>query len=122
MNLHRMARSCPASRALLVRRIRQEHWRVDEAAVAAGLSVRTAYKWLARFRDGGIASLQDRSSRPRRMPRTTPEPWQTQVVALRREHRMGSPAIARQLRMPRSTVCRILKRVGISRLRDLDPP
>jgi transposase InsO family protein len=106
----------------LVRRILDEKWHVDDAAAAAGVSVRTAYKWLARFRSEGVAGLRDRSSRPRRMPRATPSEWQAQVLSLRREHRMASPAIARQLRMPHSTVCRILGRAGISRLRDLDPP
>jgi transposase InsO family protein len=106
----------------LVRRISDENWYVDDAARAAGVSVRTAYKWLARFRSDGVAGLRDRSSRPRRMPRSTPSDWQDQVLSLRREHRMASPAISRQLRLPHSTVCRILARAGISRLRDLDPP
>jgi transposase InsO family protein len=106
----------------LVRRISDEKWTVASAAVAAGVSARTAYKWLARFRTGGVTSLRDRSSRPRRMPRSTPSEWRDQVLTLRREHRMASPAIARQLRLPHSTVCRILQRAGISKLRDLDPP
>jgi transposase len=122
MNLHSLARTCPASRELLVRRILDERWHIEDAAAAAGVSTRTAYKWLARFRSDGIAGLRDRSSRPRRMPRVTPSEWQQQVVTLRREHRMPSPAISRQLRLPRSTVCRILQRAGISRIRDLNPP
>jgi len=122
MNLHSLARSCPASRALLVRRISDEGWHVNNAASAAGVSARTAYKWLARFRSDGVSGLRDRSSRPLRMPRLTSPDWQLQVVTMRREYRMTSPAIARQLRLPRSTVCRILARAGMSRLRDLDPP
>jgi transposase InsO family protein len=122
MNLHSLARSCPASRELLVRRISDERWHVDDAARAAGVSTRTAYKWLARFRRDGLSGLRDRSSRPLRMPRRTASEWQDQVITMRREYRMTSPAIARQLRLPRSTVCRILRRAGISRLRDLDPP
>jgi transposase InsO family protein len=121
MNLHSLARTCPASRALLIKRITDEHWPIAEAAAAAGISTRTAYKWLARFRSSGRAGLRDRSSRPRRMPRVTPSDWQAQIITLRREHRMSSPAIARQLRLPRSTVCRILQRAGISRLSDLAP-
>jgi transposase InsO family protein len=122
MNLHSLARTCPASRELLVRRITEQRWHVEDAAEAAGVSTRTAYKWLARFRSDGVAGLRDRSSRPLRSPHATPSEWQSQVITLRREHRLPSPAIARQLRMPHSTVCRILGRVGISRLRDLDPP
>jgi transposase InsO family protein len=105
----------------LVRRISDEGWHVNDAARAAGVSVRTAYKWLARYRSDGLSGLRDRSSRPLRMPRQTASEWQLQVISLRREHRMTSPAIARQLRLPRSTVCRILRRAGISRVRDLDP-
>ena len=121
MNLHSLARSHPARRELLVRRISDEGWQVDDAARAAGVSTRTAYKWLSRFRSDGISGLRDRSSRPLRMARLTASEWQLQVITLRREHRMTSRAIARQLRRPRSTVCRILRRAGISRLRDLDP-
>ena len=72
MNVHSRARTCPASRALLVQRVREQAWSVDEAAAANGISVRTAYKWLARQRDEGAAGLQDRSSRPRRSPHGTP--------------------------------------------------
>ena len=122
MNLHSLARTCPASRELMVRRVCVERWHVEDAAAAAGVSTRTAYTWLARFRAEGMTGLRDRSSRPLRMPRATPSDWQAQVVSLRREHRMASAAISRQLRLPRSTVCRILQRAGIPRLRDLDPP
>jgi transposase-like protein len=63
MNLHKHARLTPRGRALLVQRIEQG-LRVEDAAQAAGVSVRTAYKWLRRFREEGEAGLQDRSSRP----------------------------------------------------------
>lgn len=52
MNLHKHARLTPRGRALLVERVVDHGLRVEEAAHAAGVSVRTAYKWLAwpRFR------------------------------------------------------------------------
>ena len=59
MNLHKHARLTPRGRALLVRRI-QQGLRVEEAAQAAGVSVRTAYKWLRRFREEGEAGLDQR--------------------------------------------------------------
>ena len=71
MNLHKHARLTPRGRALLVQRIEQE-LRVEDAAQAAGVSVRTAYKWLRRFREEGEAGLQDRSSRPRFCSHATP--------------------------------------------------
>ncbi|WP_295907182.1 leucine zipper domain-containing protein, partial [uncultured Xanthomonas sp.] len=65
MNLHQHARLSPRGRALLVDRILVHGLRVEEAAHAAGVSVRTAYKWLRRFKEEGTAGLMDRSSRPR---------------------------------------------------------
>ena len=121
MNLHRLARSCPRSRALLVQRVRHERWRVDEAAAAAGVSVRTAYKWLRRAREEGVVGLADRSSRPRRSPLRTEAAREAAVLELR-SHRMTGPVIAYRLRMPRSTVSRILRRNGQGRLRSLQPP
>ncbi|MEN4902899.1 leucine zipper domain-containing protein, partial [Luteimonas sp. TWI1437] len=57
MNLHKHARLTPHGRALLVRRVLQEGLRVVEAAQACGVSPRTAYKWLDRFRCEGAAGL-----------------------------------------------------------------
>jgi transcriptional regulator of acetoin/glycerol metabolism len=50
VKLHRNAKTTPAMRALLVQRVRQHQWRPAEAAAAAGISVRTTYKWLRRHR------------------------------------------------------------------------
>lgn len=120
MNLHSLARTCPASRALLVHRIQQERWDVASAAEAAGVSERTAYKWLRRSRDGGVVGLGDRSSRPRRCPRRT-EALRERAVLELRLLRMTGPVIAYRLGMPRSTVSRILRRNGMARLRAMAP-
>ena len=53
MNVHENARMTVRGRVLLVKRIVESGWRVALAADAAGVSVRTAYKWLARYRAGG---------------------------------------------------------------------
>ena len=111
MNVHSSARFTRAGRALLVERITQEHWSVAEAAEAAGVSPRTAYKWLSRFEEEGPAGLLDRTSRPRRSPTQISAGWQQQVLELRRL-RMTGAAIARRLGIPKSTVARILKRGG----------
>ncbi|HDX0837787.1 TPA: helix-turn-helix domain-containing protein, partial [Stenotrophomonas maltophilia] len=73
MNHHKNARLTPFSRELLVRRITEQGLRPEEAAQACGVSVRTAYKWLARYRAEGLIGLQNRSSRPSRSPHGTPE-------------------------------------------------
>ena len=64
MNVHKNARMTVHGRLLLVERVREAGWRVADAAAAAGVSERTAYTWLARWRDGGAAALHDRSSAP----------------------------------------------------------
>ena len=62
MNVHKHARMTVHGRLLLVQRVREAGWRVLEAAMAAGISERTAYTWLARYRAGGERALHDRSS------------------------------------------------------------
>jgi transposase len=53
MKLHGNARTCPNSRRLLVERVIEEGWAVSAAAAAAGISERTAYRWISRFREEG---------------------------------------------------------------------
>ena len=120
MNVHSRARTCPASRALLVRRIRQEGWVPSVAAAALGISVRTTYKWLARHRDHGAAGLQDRSSRPHRSPGRTPDEWRAVMLDLR-AGRMAGRRIAVQLGRPYATVARILRQAGAGRLKPVTP-
>ena len=120
MRLHRNARLTPAGRLLLCQRVREECWTVAEAAEAAGCSERTAYKWLARFRDEGLCGLEDRSSRPHRIW-ATPAAWVRTIEQLRRLRRT-STQIARELHMARSTVSAVLARLGLGRLKLLDPP
>jgi len=121
MNVHSLARSLPASRALLVDRVKKQGWKVAAAATAAGISDRTAYKWLARHAAEGASGLRDRSSRPRRQPTRLPADREALVVQLRRS-RLTAKQIARQLRLTRPTVARALVRNGLSRLRFLEPP
>jgi leucine-zipper of insertion element IS481 len=71
VKLHRNAMTTPHMRALLVHHVRMLHWPVTTAAEAAGVARRTAYKWLARHRHGGVSTLDDRSSEPHRQPRRT---------------------------------------------------
>ncbi|MCD9030117.1 IS481 family transposase, partial [Luteimonas sp. BDR2-5] len=120
MNLHKHARLSPRGRALLVDRILAHGLRVEEAAHAAGVSVRTAYKWLKRFKEEGPEGLADRSSRPRRCPHATPQEVVDQVIAQRRS-RQTYRQIAQQLPVAPSTIARLLRRAGLHRLADLEP-
>jgi transposase InsO family protein len=119
MDIHQNARSCPASRMLLVSRIRSGS-SVSSAAEAAGISRRTAFKWLARYRAEGKAGLLDRTSRPYRMPRKTNYWWEQEIVGWRRR-RLTGIEIARRVPVSPATVARILARHGLSRLNALDP-
>ena len=120
MDIHKNARSCPASRELLVRRVSRQGWSVPEAAEAAGLSVRTAYKWLSRYKAEGLGGLADRTSRPQRSPRRTIRARRRRVVALRRQRMSGAEISAREGLSP-ATVARILHNKGLSRLKSLEP-
>jgi transposase InsO family protein len=119
MNIHSKARLTPVGRVQLVEAMISGAWSADQ--VLEMVSERTAYKWKARFRAEGEAGLIDRTSRPLRIPRLTPAERVQVIVELRR-HRMTGLEIARRLRMPRSTVAAVLKREGLARIKDLEPP
>ena len=119
MELHKNARTCPASRLLLVQRI-LGGMPVTGAASAAGVSRRTALKWKRRFTEAGEAALVDRSSRPHRMPRQA-HPDRVQEVLRLRKRRGAGPQIAARVGLSSATVARILARHDLSRLKNLDP-
>lgn len=119
MNTHKGARLTPHSRALLVERMTRG-MRAEEAAQALGVSVRTAYKWLRRFREEGLAGLENRSSRPRACPHATPAAMIAQTVE-RRRARQTYRTIAHALALAPSTVGRLLQRAGLNRLAALTP-
>ena len=120
--VHGNARLTPLGRWLLVERVEVGGWPVGVAAESMGVSRETAYRWLRRFRTEGRAGLEDRSSRPQRSPRRTPTHIEDQVCALRCSRRWGPHRIGWALGMPRSTVERVLRRRGLSRLDILDRP
>jgi transposase InsO family protein len=120
VDIHKNARLTPQSRALLVDRVLAHGWTVDEASHAAGVSARTGWKWLARFREAGLEGLYDRSSQPRRS-RCTGASTRRRIVKLRRA-RLTCRKIADHVRRSRATVARIVKAAGLARLRTLDAP
>jgi transposase InsO family protein len=123
MNLHRNARLTPRGRRLLVERVCRQRVPLNRAAAAAGISTRTASKWVARYRSEGSAGLEDRSSAPSRVPGRTSEERVSAIAALRRV-RMTAAEISELLGMPISTVSAVLLRIGLgkrSRLEPLEP-
>jgi transposase InsO family protein len=105
---------------LIVERV-EVGWSLAEAAAAAGVSDRTAAKWLGRWRAEGAAGLVDRSSAPKRVPHRTPALRVEAIVALRRL-RMTAAEIAEVLAMALSTVSAVLRRVGLGKRSRLEPP
>jgi transposase InsO family protein len=120
MNIHKNARTTPYSRAEMVRRVVELHETPKAVATAFGVSTRTVAKWLARHRAEGDAGLVDKPSRPHKLRKPTPAATTEQIIALRRQ-RITGQQIAVIVGVSPATVSRVLKRAGLSRLRDLEP-
>jgi transposase InsO family protein len=115
MNLHANAALSLKGRRRLCRAVVEQERTLTEAAEAAGVSVRCARKWVARYRVEGELGLRDRSSAPRSIPHRTSEHRIEAIAALRRL-RFTGPEIAEILGMALSTVSGILTRIGMGKL------
>lgn len=120
MRLHANATTCPRSRLLLCRRVIDEDWSRAQAAAAAGISERTASKWLGRYRSDGPDGLVDRPSAPLTNPTRVPEEHVVAIAGLR-QLRMTAAEIAECLSMPISTVSAVLLRIGLGKRSSLEP-
>lgn len=120
MNTHKNARLTVHGRALLVTRILEHGLRPAEAAQAMGVSTRTAYKWLARYRKEGMPGLENRSSRPHRCPHATSDE-QRQRIMTKRGERYIYRQISEEEGVSPSTVGRVLRSAGMNRLTSLEP-
>ena len=120
MKLHANAPLGPKGRAIMVRRVLKEGIALTEAAEAAGVSARTAGKWVRRYGEEGEAGLLDRSSAPGRVHNAT-APERVEAIAALRRLRLTGPEIAETLGMATSTVSAILKRIGLGKLSRLEP-
>lgn len=118
MNSHKNARLTFEGRKLLIERAAVMG--VMLAAQAAGISERSARKWLQRFAEQGLAGLYDRSSRPQRTRTSCDASLRQRIEQLRRT-RMPMRAIARIVGRSAATVSRVLARLGLSSLKALEP-
>src|SRR6185503_2120091 len=119
MNVHKNARLTPHGRERIVRLV--ESGQTPEAvSQAAGVCPRTVRKWVERYRREGLPGLRDRSSRPHRLRKPTPQAIVEQVGILRRARHTGKQ-IAAELGISPATVSRILKRLGLNRVDALEP-
>ena len=120
MDVHKNACLTPRGRAELVRRGLELGQSPGAVAADLGVSSKTARKWVARFQAEGPGGLEDRSSRPHRLRAVTSEAICRRIVELRRRRWTGAQ-IAGKVGVSPATVSRVLRRVGLSRLRDLAP-
>jgi transposase InsO family protein len=86
------------------------------AAAACGASRATGYRLWRRFREGGYAALVDRPSIPRCQPRRLAPAAEQEILYWRRELGAGPAVIATIVERPASTVGKVLRRAGCSRL------
>jgi transposase InsO family protein len=120
MNIHKNARLTLARRLELVLDIIHRGLTPCTAGAVHGVSEPTARKWLGRYLAEGKPGLHDRPSRPKRSPRSIPGQQALAIVELRRR-RLTMARIAATAAVSKSTVSRVLKRAGLSRLNDLEP-
>lgn len=97
----------------------EQDWSMVDLCTGYGVSRKTGYKWIERFKAEGIEALDDRSRAPWRHPNATPDRVTNEIIALRRQHPFWGPRklLARWKRLnPRSewpcasTIGAILKR------------
>jgi len=103
-----------------VKRVIADGWPVATVAEQLGISRATGYKWLRRYRSEGPSGLEDRSSRPLRSPRRSSDEVTAAIIGARARRRYGPARLAPMLGYPRSTIYGVLRRAGLSRLRDAD--
>jgi transposase InsO family protein len=117
---HANAALTPRARLRLAQLVVDQGWPIVRAAERYDVSWPTAKRWAERYRSGGPAAMQDRSSRPHRQPRRTPQPVVRKIVHRRWKHRLGPVAIGAELGLPASTVHAVLVRCRINRLSHVD--
>lgn len=125
--MHANAALTPAARLKLARLVVLDKVPVADAARRFQVSYGTAKRWARRFKelhDAGVgvtvAHMADRSSRPHRSPHKTPQPLVRKIVHVRWKRKVGPVEIAGIVGVPASTVHAVLKRLGISRLSQVD--
>jgi transposase InsO family protein len=120
MDIHQNARLTPVLREELAKKVLSQTGTLNSAAAEFKVTGKTAAKWARRFQQLGRAGMRDGSSRPRRSPRRC-SPEQIHQVEFLRRQRWTGLRIALSTGLSRATVSRILRRLHLSRIRDLEP-
>jgi transposase InsO family protein len=120
MNIHKLARTTPWSRALIGER-RTAGVRESVVASQMGIDRKTVRKWARRHQAEGESGLNDRSSRPVTSPTALDSAWKAAVLALRRL-KFTQAQIAQVLALSKSRTQRIVASGGLGKLSALEPP
>jgi transposase-like protein len=123
MDIHQNARLTPFSREALAQIVLAQQVSLNSAAAEFKVSAKTAAKWVRRYQREGRSGLRDRSSCPQHSPPLLPSrPGGsggdvTSPALGWSPHRLATG-------LSRATVSRILRRLRLSRIRDLEaaPP
>lgn len=117
------SRSQPIESKLAWFRCREEGMSVSKICELFGISRKTYYKWRKRYRHKGVQGLSERSRRPKRLARLTPECTAARVIRARRRKGYGPVLLAWYLRkhggvaLSPNGVYGVLKRAGLIRKR-----
>src|SRR3984893_13377558 len=120
MDTHKNARLTPKGREGMVRTAVDGGLSCATVARRFNTTPKTVAKWVKRFRAEGVDGLRDRSSRPHSLPSQTAPATCATVEALRRQRHTGKQ-IAAEVGISPATVSRVLRRLGLNRIRDLEP-
>jgi transposase InsO family protein len=120
MNIHKNARLTPLRREEMALAVIEGGFSKAHAGRTYGVSAKIVARWVERYKAEGSKGMADRSSRPIVMPGMTEQAVAERIVALRRQ-RLTGKHIAMEVGVSPATVSRVLKRAGLSRLRDIEP-
>jgi transposase InsO family protein len=120
MNIHKNARLTPLRREEMALAVLDGGLTKAQAARIYGVTSKIVSRWVERHKTGGRAAMMDRSSRPKVIPRQIAQALAERVIALRRK-RLTGKHIAMEAGVSPATVSRVLKRAGLSRMKDIEP-
>jgi transposase InsO family protein len=120
MNIHKNARLTPLRREEMALAVLGGRMSKAEAACVYGVTSKIVSRWVERHKTGGRAAMADRSSRPKGIPKQIDQALADRIIALRRQ-RLTGKHIAMQTGVSPATVSRVLKRAGLSRMKDIEP-
>ena len=120
MDTHQNAPLTPKGREAMIRSVVEGGLSKAAAARQFNTTAKTVAKWVDRFRAEGVDGLRDRSSRPHSLPSQTAPATCAVIEGLRRQRHTGKQ-IAAEVGISAATVSRVLRRLRLSRIRDLEP-